>query len=375
MNAPAITATIITSLTTALCASLDRRAFAAALARLKSVVATRSAVPALEAVLLSAADGTLLLTATDASVVVRAAVPANVSSSWATLLVPLRRLLEVAKGPSARLELAGDQITTGGVTHRLATLPSVSFPVVLPPTGPVLFTLMRPTLARLIRQTAYAMSHDDTRPHLAAMLVERRGGELVFVSTDGHRLAKASIADDGEDFSVLVGRRTIEAVERMVAVNGGLIRLRRDGDRLWFVSGDEWVSGPIVDAVFPSYAQVIPARGGGRIRWSVSELAAAIRAVASRGSPAVTLRFERGASAVVLTVDDGEGNVAEATVAAVIDGELPARIEVDGSYLRELVDALSDDGATITLQVTGELDPLRVDGTNGTTAVVMPMRV
>ncbi|MBK6536169.1 MAG: hypothetical protein IPF99_43535 [Deltaproteobacteria bacterium] len=66
---------------------------------------------------------------------------------------------------------------------------------------------MRPTLARLLRQTSYAMSYDETRPHLASMFIERRQGELVFVTTAGHRLAKVCVPDDGEEFSVLVGRR------------------------------------------------------------------------------------------------------------------------------------------------------------------------
>lgn len=366
---------IVPTLTTALCASLDRRAFAAALARLRHVVDRRTALPALEAVLLAGAADALHLTATDGSVFVRVAVPATVTSSWASLLVPLRRLLEVAKGPAGRLQLAGDQITIGGATHRLSTLPTASFPTVPPPSGAVLFTLMRPTLARVLRQTSYAMSCDDTRPHLASMLIERRRSELIFVATDGHRLARVCVPDDGEEFSVLVGRRTIESVERMLAVAGGLVRLRRDGDRVWFTSGDEYVSSPLVDAVFPSYEQVIPARAEGRLTMTTVDLGAAIRAVASKGSPSVRLRLDGAAAAVTLSVDDGDGNAAEATVAAVFGGRVPEAIGINGQYLREMVGALADEGTTVTMQVTGELDPVRVDGTHGTTAVVMPLRV
>lgn len=365
----------ITFTPTLLCATLDRRALAQALTRLKHAVASRSPLPALEAVLLAGGVDALHLTATDGSVFVRVAVPATVTSSWASLLVPLRRLLEVAKGPNARLHLAGEQVTVGGATHRLSALPTATFPAVPPPSGAVLFTLMRPTLARVLRQTAYAMSGDDTRPHLASMLVERRGDELVFVTTDGHRLAKVSLPDDGDDFSVLVGRRTIEAVERMVAVAGGLVRLRREGDRLWFTSGDEWVSGPVVDAVFPSYEQVIPSHADGRVSMTTAELTAAIRAVAARGTPSVRLRLDGAASAVTLSVEDGDGNAAEATVAAVFEGRVPDNIGINGQYLREMVGALVDEGATLTVQVTGELDPVRIDGANGTVSVAMPLRV
>lgn len=367
---------IVTTLTTSLCASLDRRAFALALARLKHIVDRRAALPALEAVLLAGAVDTLHLTATDGSVFVRVAVPATVTSSWATLLVPLRRLLEVAKGPAGRLQLAGEQVIISGATHRLSTLPPATFPAVPPPGGVVLFTLMRPTLARLLRQTSYAMSCDETRPHLASMFIQRLHGELAIVTTDGHRLAKVLVPDNGEDFTVLVGRRTIEALERMLTVSGGLVRLRRDGDRLWFTSGEEWVSGPaVVDAVFPSFEQVIPARTGAHVTMTTTDLGVAIRAVAPKGTPSVRLRLDGAASSVTLSVDDGEGNATEATVAAVFDGTMPEAIGINGQYLRELVDALADEGATVTMQVTGELDPVRVEGSVSTTAVVMPMRI
>ncbi len=366
---------IVTTLTTSLCASLDRRALALALTRLKHVVDRRASLPALEAVLLAGTGDALHLTATDGSVFVRVVVPATVTSSWASLLVPLHRILAVAKGPAGLLQLAGDQITARGATHRLSALPTTTFPAVPPPGGAVLFTLMRPTLARVLRQASYAMSCDDTRPHLASMLIERRRGELLFVATDGHRLARVSVPDDGAEFAVLVGRRTVESVERMLAVDGGLVRLRRESDRVWFTSGDEWVSGPVVDAVFPSYEQVIPARAGGNLTMTTTELAAAIRAVAAKGTPTVRLRLDGAASSVTLSVDDGEGNAAEAAVAATFEGAVPEAIGINGQYLREMVTALADEGATVTMQVTGELDPVRVDGTHGTTAVAMPLRV
>ena len=373
MNAPAIA--VATFAVTSLCASLDRRAFAAALARLKHVVARRAALPALEAVLIESVPGALFLTATDASVFVRVAIAATVTDHGA-LLVPFRRLAEITKGPAARLRLAGDTVTVAGVTHRVSTLPPVSFPAVPAPAGDVLFTMLRPTLATALRRTSYAMSCDTTRPHLSAMFIERRAGELRFVSTDGHRLALTRVADAGPDFSVLLGRQTIEEVERLVGAFGGLVRLQRERDRVWFVAGDEFVSGPTADVgTFPHYEQVIPAHADGRVTMTTAELTTAIRAVAARGTPSVRLRLDGAAAAVTLSVEDGDGNAAEVTVAAVFEGSVPEVIGINGQYLREMVGALLDEDATITVQVTGELDPVRIDGVHGTTAVVMPLRV
>jgi DNA polymerase-3 subunit beta len=372
MNAPAIA--LATSIVTTLTATLDRRALASALSRLKHALDRCAALPALGAVLIENIPGALLLTVTDAHVFVRVSIAATVTDAG-SLLVPLRRLSEIAKGPAMRLQLAGDTVTVGGVTHRLTTMPPESFPEVPPPSGTVLFTLLRPTLARLLRQTSYAMSSDITRPHLAALLVQRRADELVLVATDGHRLSVARVADAGRDFSVLVGRRTIEEVERLVNDFGGLVRLQREGDRMWFVAGDEFVSGPVVDAVFPSYGQVIPESFTGRITFTRVELVEAIRALAPKGSNGVTLALQRDAGQVVLRVDDGDGNAAETQVAATFAGEPPAGIGFNGQFLREMLGGLGDEDRTVTFEVNGEVDPVRVDGAAGVTAVVMPMRV
>ena len=357
-----------------LCASLDRVAFGKALARLKHLVPSRAPRPVLEAVLIESAGDHLSLIATDLTVFVRVVVPASVTSSG-DLLVPLRRLVELTRNGARQLDLAGTTIALGAATHRLAVLDPSTFPVVPTPSGEVLATLLRPTLARALAATSYAMSTDETRPHLSALFVERRNGELRFVATDGHRLALARLPDDGHDFTLLVGRRTIEEVERLVAAPGGLVRVHRDGDRVWFVSGEEWVSGKVVDATFPFYEQVIPEHFAGRVTFPTKDLVEAVRAVAPKGTPGVRLALQRDAARVVLGVDDGDGNLTEATVAASFEGELPAALGINAQYLRELLRALVDEDRTVTIELNGELDPLRVDSAGETTAVVMPLRL
>ena len=364
----------ITATASLLCASLDRIAFSKALARLKHLIQARAALPVLEAVLIETAGDHLTLTATDLTVFVRVIVPAAVTSPGA-LLVPLRRLVELSRNRARQLDLAGATVTLGAARHRLAVLDTSTFPAVPTPGGEVLATLLRPTLARALAATTYAMSTDETRPHLAALFIERREDELRLVATDGHRLALARVADTGPDSTLLVGRRAIEEVERLVAAPGGLVRIQRDGDRVWFVSGEEWVSGKVVDATFPSYEQVIPEHFAGRVTFPTKDLVEVVRTVAPKGTPGVRLALLRDAGRIVLTVDDGDGNLTEATVSAAFEGELPAAIGVNALYLRELLGALSGDDRTVTIALNGELDPLRVDGAGGTTAVVMPLRV
>lgn len=357
-----------------LCVSLDRIALGKALARLKHLVPARASMPVDESVLLESAGDHITLTATDHATFVRLAVPAEVTTRGA-LLVSLRRLAGLTGTGPRRIDLSGATATLGAATHRLTALDASLYPAVPTPCGAVLSTLLRPTLARALAATTYAMSRDDTRPHMSALLLERRAGELRFVATDGHRLAIARVGDDGPDFTLLVPRRTIEEIERLATIPGHVVRIQRDGDRVWFVSGNEWISGKVVQEIFPFYEQVIPEHFAGRITFPTADLIEAVRAVAPRGTAGVRFTLQRDAARVVLYVDDGDGNVTEASVLASFEGELPAAFGINAQYLRELLGALSDDDRTVTLKLNRAIDPLRVDCAVGATAVMMPMRL
>lgn len=364
---------ITSLLSTALACALDRRALVKALTRLKHALVRRPPLPVLEAVLIESQDERLNLTVTDLSVFVRVVVPATVTTSGA-LLVPLRRLLEATRSGPSRIQLAGESVVAGTVTHRLATLTPDSFPSVPEPGGEVLAAWMRPTLARMLRQTTYALSEDEARPHLCGLFVERREGSLACVATDGHRMAVARVPDEGPAFHTLLNPATVRELTRMVAESGGIVRLRRDGERAWFTSGEEWIAGRVVDAVFPSYEQVLPTEREGSITMPTGDLRAALHAMAPRGTPVLKLVPERDAARVQLLVEDDD-NITEGEVLASFAGEVPAAIGFNACYLREAVDALTEDDATVTIQVSGEIDPVRIDSAHGTTAVVMPMKL
>lgn len=100
----------------------------------------------------------------------------------------------------------------------------------------------------------------------------------------------------------------------------------------------------------------------------------AVRAVVPRGAICESLALQGDAGQVVLRVDGG-GNAAETQVTATLVGELLAAIGFNGQFLRELLGALSNEDRTVTFEVNGEIDPVRVDGAGGVAAVVMPMRL
>lgn len=369
MNAP-----LAVAVASALCAVLDRRAFAAAVARLKHVVPRKSPTALGEAMHLSATQDAVALTARDGDLIVRASVPASVSRAG-ELVVSASALAQVARRASGRVVLDGATLTLGAVTHQLNALPSESYPLAPSPRGATLAVFHRASFMRLLNATRYAISTDATRPHLSALHFEREHDVLTVVATDGHRLVAATVSDTGAPFELLVSRRVVDELARWLDEPGGPITLRRDGERVYFVSGDAWVSGLAVDGRFPAWRQVVPQSSQGSITVPKTVFADAVKDVAGRTGRGVQLVPDPERRRVRIERHDPEGIVASTHVDALMHGKTPTRIGVEAKFLTELFDALPGIDLTVKLEVSGELDPVKVQTSSGVVAVVMPMRV
>ena len=87
------------------------------------------------------------------------------------------------------------QVKAGRSRFNLQTLPADDFPrMLLTQDETVKLTVSQKAFKGLIAQTQYAMAAQDVRYYLNGMLLMIEASELRAVSTDGHRLAFASVA-------------------------------------------------------------------------------------------------------------------------------------------------------------------------------------
>jgi DNA polymerase-3 subunit beta len=106
----------------------------------------------------------------------------------------------------------------------------------------------------------HAVSTDDTRPHVASVLVELSGTASRAVATDGHRLTIARIGNVGGDAVRFLVPRNAAALlagipegERVdLEVGGGLLAVTTHGDAV------VTLTAKLTDAQFPPWEQVVP---------------------------------------------------------------------------------------------------------------------
>jgi DNA polymerase-3 subunit beta len=186
-------------------------------------VSTKSPLPLLSCVLLEAEKSGLRVTGTDLDVTTSVLLPCTVRTTGKAA-VSARHFHEVVrKMPRGTLSLKitdhqcevryGD----GKGWSRFPIQDPADFPRIPEFKAEAAITLEGEALSRLIARSGYASSSEETRPQLNGVLLQGGDKQLVFVATDGHRLAKATRKGTFAGLSkegVIIPMRALQAVSR-----------------------------------------------------------------------------------------------------------------------------------------------------------------
>lgn len=377
---------------------VSKREFLKGLARVQNVVDRKSAMPILTNVLVaSEGSNTLRLAATDLLLSVSSTVSID-QRKGGSVALPARALFDMVKAlPEGDVHVTvgsnfSARVSGGRRRFELVGMPGEDFPQLPSPGTAELRELPVDALAELIAYTAFSMSNDDSRPHLAGALLEADATALRMITTDGHRLSKAERPGNAGGahgaLSLLIPAKGIHELKRLldeVKAEGkggdgpGTIALGQAGSNVFLRHHNTLLAVKLVDAAFPAYQQVIPASAERTARLSRSGLLDALRAVSlvsSDRTSGVKLQFAGGK--VTISSENPDLGAGRDELEAELDGgELT--VGFNSRYLIEALSALSSDD--VKLELSGELDPGIVrPGTptaGGTDfiGVIMPMRI
>lgn len=361
---------------------LERDAFLKGLQMVQNIVEPRQTLPILANVLLEADGDAVQLTATDLAVGARVSVPAKVAARG-SITLSARKLTEIVKElPAAALVLkvlenAWVQLRCGGVSYKLVGLAAEDFPAVVPTAAPVWVSLDGKVLKEMLAQTAFAISHDESRYALNGVLFLIQAGRIRLVSTDGHRLALASrsLADGGGSGSGIVPRKAVQEVVRVLGV-GEEVQVALVENQFILKMPNFLLIARLIEGQFPNYEQVIPKGHPCRLILSRSVLAAALRRVSvlseERTKP-VKLLLSPGA--LKLSAYNPELGEAEETLPLADYAGEEMSIGFNCRYLLDALGAL--DAEQVVVELKDGLSPgvLRSPEGEEYFCVIMPMRI
>jgi DNA polymerase-3 subunit beta len=348
---------------------------------------TRSAIPALGGVLLSAEDGSLRLAATDTEMGLTSATTASIEQPGSVLL-PARLFLDVvrvADGETVTLEQASDGAGVSIVSERAAftvrALPTQDFPR-LPALDPdQTATLGAEVIAATVERVAKAASRDETRPVLTGILVSIEGRTLRMVATDSYRLSVKEAAVEGLDddaFTANVPARALQELSRIIGdTKAETVSLSTRDNQIVFGVGDVVLSSRLIDGQFPNYRQLLPESYEHDVTLSKAEFLSVVRRVslmAQRNAP-LRLRFEQGSVTLSAQTPD-VGEAAESLPVNYEGDEL--EIGFNPQFLQDGLESVSTDD--VCLRLISSLRPGLIEeagdtGSDGFLYLIMPVRL
>lgn len=366
-------------------AVVEKKEFMRTLARAGAAAQRKSQQAILTHVLLKVADGDLTVSATDLAIYYREALGAR-EAQPGSLSVTASRLLEIVKSaPTDDLYLSddGDQLTvkSGRVTAKLDYLPEDDFPEE-PETGKqAMLTISAGTLSDALAQVEPAISNEDDRFNLSNMFFEmdRQGGQLNLVATDGHRLHRLKLEATLEGLENLEGKgalipgASIKALRRFLGLGGEAV----------LGLGERWSTLRISTAVahfstsegsFPDYRVVIPKSNPHRALVKREEMGAAMeraRVFASGRFMGASFEFENG----LLTLQTQTPEVGELKEVLEVDCQGSFQSGLDVSFIDDAMKVMKSDQIGMATKGDGEPWMLEGEGDPGFLCVIMPMRL
>lgn len=308
-----------------------------AVARALGSVPQKSAQPLLNCLLLEADQASLRVTGSDLDLTTSATVPC-LGKAPGRVAVNAKHFNEVVRkmprgGVSLRLEKNQLEVGYGDGKgwSRFPVQKSDEYPAPPELKGNLKISIAGETLSRLVERTAYAVSEEATRASLNGVFVHGTAQQLMFVATDGHRLARATCKGAFDDLTregIIVPARAITTMSRAAAEATSPVEMRiADGkSHAGFVAqvGEfrVQVTARLLEGPYPNYEQVIPKDNPRSLTVSRSDLMEAVDIVASHAdSNTQQVRFSLQRDALAVSSATADFGAGEQKVTAQYQGE------------------------------------------------------
>jgi len=348
-----------------------------------SAVPTRSTLPILSNVLVTADDTGVQFMATDLDLSIRTRGEATIDESG-SVTIPSKRLNEIVRelpnddvkistnGTRVKLQCGNGSFTILGMDPEdYPELPKID-------TGKMV-SLSSSVLERGYRRTGYAVSADETRQMLTGVLLQTGDSELRMVATDGHRLAKAAFKGEfksiGKD--LIISPKALSQVVRL-AGNHALVKLTVSKNFGVFEVGSTTIYTRLIDGSFPNYDQVIPKKSPIQVKVNREMLVGALRRVSVLSDQVtrqikISLKPER-LELSVRTADVGEG---QESLGVDYSGEELAA-GYNSAYMLDALKTMESEEVTLHLNTPtspGVITPTTQEKEEDQLCLVMPLRL
>ena len=361
-----------------LCDGLD---LADAVATVSRATNARAVNPILEGIKITAAEGSVTLSATDLEIYIQRTIRADVKKSG-TVVVPGRLFCEYVRklGQSqVSITVEGDNvlITHGDNVCNFQSLLSAEYPDIVNLNKKPHFSIKSEAFKDFITKATISASTDDSRPVLKGVLCELVKDKIMGVSLDGFRLSRItkSIANLGGDLKIVVPARSLDEVKKLLADDSGEISVVIDNKFFQVNINKTTFASRLIDGDYINYKQIIPEKFESSV---IVEKTAFEQSVERAGllvrNDKINLITLKISDKQILVTSNNEIGKINEKVAASLTGK-DMNISFNAKYLFDVLRSITND--FIKINFNGELSPCIIESakTGDYLFLVLPVRM
>lgn len=350
----------------------------------QKAVATKTPLPILTGIYMSAKNGELELQATDYEVGIRCTLPATVDEPGAVVLSGRYFQEMVRRLPGDTIEIASSKedrtikITSQNSQFNLLSLPAEEFPVLKPVSGDHSLTVQDGVLRELIRKTVFACANDEARPIFTGGLLEVDGDEIRMVATNTHRLAlkKEKLPASGGNFKMIIPAKILNEVARLLATEEPQeVNLSWLKNQVGIVFDSVYINSRLIEGQFPDYNKVIPTNYATTIKLNTDQFLDAVERVSllARDGEYNVVKFNFKDGAVVISSNNPDVGKAREIVEAVTDGN-EVEIAFNAKYVTDILKNIDSEEITVSLNTPLSPAGIKPVGDDNYTYIITPVR-
>ncbi len=359
----------------------DRQALADAVNNVQRAVASKSALPALEGILLRASASSLFLAGYDMELGITTTIEAKVDEPGEIVLTAKLFSEILRRMPADDISIESNDknntvIRSGNSEFTIIGFSSLDYPELPTINNGAAMTMQQNMLKSMIRQTLFAVAQTDTRPVHTGVKFEIGNQTLRLVAVDGSRLAmRSEPINSEEELQFVVPGKTLNEVLKLLNDEDEPLYVTVGARHIIMEIGGYSVFSRLLDGEFLPYQKAIPETATTTVRLNTREMIDAVdRAslvINDRLKSPLICRFKEDQISLSCITALGSAND---SVNAKIDG----RQEEMGFNSRFLLDALRNaESDEIIIELSGAQRPMKILPTSGNSFLflVLPVRL
>ena len=344
------------------------------------VATSRSALPVLANVLISANKNKLTLTATNLEIAITQTLSGKIEQSG-SVTIPARLLNDyVSSLPGDSVELTTDgnkiKIQSGKYQSVINGMPAEEFPELPTIDNGSEFSIDGAELKSAIQKTIFAATNDETRPILTGGYIHTHDGQVWLVSTDSYRLAQKRLDTKPEkDISLIAPAGALGDMVRIIGDESGTVKITYDDSQIQFKFGDSTLITRQIDGQFPDYRQLIPKDSEVMLEIDKAEFTnitkvASLFARESAGS--ITLEADEKEQQLSVTSVASQVGENTSTTSAKVKGS--GKVTLNSRYLLDVLNVVEDSG--VKFRFSGKVSPCVLTPASSAdyTHIIMPLK-